>query len=489
MTIGFDQIPQHLRVPGIYTEIDPSKAASGAQLLALRLLLIGQTLPTGNAAASVPVRVTSADGARVQFGEGSMLGIMAAAAFAGSQANEVWALPLLDAPGALAATGEIGVAGMPTAAGRVMLYLAGQAVPVAVDAGDTPDAIVAATVAAINAQPMLPVSSSVEVDPDRARLTARHAGETGNDLDVRLNYFGEASVPGLTVTLTPFAGGSGNPDIAPALATLGDEWFQVWAMPYTDAANLTVLETELTSRFEAMREIEGQAYAVARGTLGTLAALGNARNSAHVSIVADDGGPMPTYAKAAETAALVARYASDDPARPLQTLPYRYCLPAAEGERFTATERNVLLFDGIATTTVDDGGVMRTERLITTYRTNASGAADTAYLDSEPMFTLMAIRHDWKNTLARKYPRHKVADDGTRFAPGQVVVTPNTIKAEAVAKFREWESLGQVEDFAQFQAELVVQRNASDPGRIDVLFPPNLINGLRVIATKIQFRL
>ncbi|MNG29476.1 Phage tail sheath protein [compost metagenome] len=63
------------------------------------------------------------------------------------------------------------------------------------------------------------------------------------------------------------------------------------------------------------------------------------------------------------------------------------------------------------------------------------------------------------------------------------------MKAEALAKFREWEELGLVENIDDFKANLVAERNASDPNRLDVLLPPDLVNQLRIIANKIQFRL
>jgi phage tail sheath gpL-like len=107
----------------------------------------------------------------------------------------------------------------------------------------------------------------------------------------------------------------------------------------------------------------------------------------------------------------------------------------------------------------------------------------------ETLFTLMTLRHDWRTTIQQRYPRYKLASDGTRFGPGLAVVTPAVMKAEAIAKFGEWESLGLVENAAQFKDEVIVERNAGDPNRLDVLLPPDLINGLRVVANKIQFRL
>jgi phage tail sheath gpL-like len=152
-------------------------------------------------------------------------------------------------------------------------------------------------------------------------LTAKHRGFGGNALGLHVGYFGERLPAGLTATVTAMTGGAGNPDLSAAIAVWADQWFQVIAMPYTDTANLTALENGLASRFGPQREIEGQAFAAANASHSALGTLGGSRNSPHASIVAAYAEPMPVYAKAAETAALAAHYASIDPARPLQTWP------------------------------------------------------------------------------------------------------------------------------------------------------------------------
>ncbi len=490
MTITFNDIPANIRTPGVFTEINNSQAVSGLQLLQYRTLLLGQKLAAGTAPALTPVRITSLPQAQVLFGIGSMLAIMAEAALVSGRTVELWAQPLADNGAGVASIGSLAFGGAPTASGTVTAYIGGRKVQIGATTTDTPATLATAFAAAVNANTALPVTAAVDgTITSQVNLTARNKGEAGNGIDVRVNYYGEALPAGLTATIVQPTGGTGNPDIAPAIAALGDEWFQTIAMPYTDAANLSLLEVELSSRFGPMREIEGHAFAAAYGTHSSLGTLGDSRNSPHLTIVSAAGEPMPPYAKAAETAVIAAFYASIDPARPLQTLPYTYCLAPAEKDRFTLEERNLLLFDGIATTLVNDSGVMQIERMVTTYKTNAAGGADTSYLDVETLFTLMTIRHDWRNTILNKYPRHKLANDGTRVGPGQSVVTPNTIKAEAVSKFREWERAGLVEDFDQYKRDMIVQRNASDPNRLDVLLPPNLINGLRVVATQIAFRL
>lgn len=494
MALSFNLIPANLRIPGVYSEIDNSQAVSGPQLIQYRRLIVGQMLDAGTATPLQLVRVTSIAQARTLFGAGSMLHGMLQAALTNNSFTECWVMPIEDDGAGVDATGNIVFGGAPTAAGTLNLYIAGRRVRVAVASGDTTSAIATAVVSALTAltgDDTLPVTAAVDgVDTSQVNFTARNAGEAGNGIDIRVNYYSDEALPaGLTATVTAMSGGTGNPDIADAIAALGDEWFQVIAFPYTDASNLTKLETELTDRFGPLREIEGHAFAAADDTLGNLGTLGDSRNSPHLTIMSAAYEPMPPYEKAAETASIAAFYAAIDPARPLQTLPYSWCLPAQDADLFTMEERNLLLFDGIGTTYVDAGGVMRTERLITTYKENAAGGTDTSYLDSETLFTLMFIRHDWRDYIKRKYPRHKLANDGTRYGPGQAVVTPKVIKAEALAKFREWEEIALVENIDQFKADLIVERNGSDPNRLDVKLPPDLVNGLRVVGNIIAFRL
>ena len=490
MAISFNTIPGPgtLRLPGVYSEVDNSQAISGPQTIQYRRLIIGQKLSAGTATPLALDRVTSPEQGDALYGRGSMLAGMVRAALTQDSYTELQVMSVVDDVAAVAATGTIVFGGAATAAGTINLMIAGRRVRVGVASGATPATVATAVAAAINANLDLPVTATAATTT--VTITARNKGEAGNGLDLRLNYYvGEETAAGITATITAMAGGTANPDLSDAMAALGDAWFQTWAIPYTDAANLTIVEGELASRFAWDREIEGHAFTAFDGTQGQLGTLGESRNSPHLDIVMATAEPMPAYEKAAETMAIAAYYLSIDPARPVQTLEYKWCLPAAEADRLTNQERNLLLFDGIATTYVDAGGIMRAERMITTYKTSANGASDASYLDVETMFTLMFIRHDWRDYVKRKYPRHKLASDGTRYGEGQAVVTPNVMKAEAVVKAREWEELALVENIDAFKANLISERNVSDPNRLDMLLPPDLVNQLRIVANKIQFRL
>ena len=127
--------------------------------------------------------------------------------------------------------------------------------------------------------------------------------------------------------------------------------------------------------------------------------------------------------------------------------------------------------------------------MITTYQLNGAGAPDTSYLDLNTVLTLSYLRYDWRTFIASRYPRHKLASDDVRPAPGQAIITPSIGKAEAVSRFAQWQDLGLVEGIEQFKTDLIVERNSQDPNRLDFLLPPDIINQLRIAATQIQFLL
>lgn len=63
------------------------------------------------------------------------------------------------------------------------------------------------------------------------------------------------------------------------------------------------------------------------------------------------------------------------------------------------------------------------------------------------------------------------------------------IRGELIAAYRELEYLGIVENADAFQQNLIVERSTTNPNRLDVLFPPDYVNQLRVFALLNQFRL
>jgi phage tail sheath gpL-like len=325
-------------------------------------------------------------------------------------------------------------------------------------------------------------------------LKANNAGAVGNEFDLRLNYRSdsEALPAGITAAIVQPTSGATNPSLTTLISTMGDQQFHIIAHPYTDSTSLTSLETELTSRFGPIRQIEGVAITAKDDTLSACSTLGDSRNSPHSCIVRTNDSPTPAAEFAAHVAGVAAYYGQIDPARPFQTLPLPYVLAPAETDRDTREERNLSLYDGISTTVTNAGDVVQIERLITTSQRNAAGSPDTAYLDVTTMLSLMYARDNFRTRMATKYPRHKLGGDSDRYPAGEAIMTPSLGKAEAVSWFKDMsESSPVVFDpsaLEQFKDDLVVEINAGNPNRLDFLLPPDLIGQLINSAAQIQFR-
>ena len=386
MNVPFAQIPQNLRVPLFYAEVNNSLANTGQQTQ--RALIIGQITSTGAAAANVPIISQGAADAITQGGNGSQLALMTAAYLQNDSFGEVWYLPLADAVGAVAAAGSIDFTASPTFAGVLSLYIAGQLVAFPVTAAETAASIATGLVAAINAIPSLPVTAAVDaVTTSQVDLTAKNKGLAGNDIDIRVNYrgaaAGEVTPVGLTYTIVPMTAGATNPTLTTALANLQEMPFDFIVCPYTDAtslAALTALLNDQTGRWSWATQVYGHCFTALRGTFSALGTAGTALNDQHTSMMGFYDSPTPNWQWAAAFAGAAAVSLRADPGLPLQTLALAGVLAPPLQSRFNLSERNTLLFDGISTFTVAQDGTVAIENAITTYQRNGFGQPDNSYL-------------------------------------------------------------------------------------------------------------
>jgi phage tail sheath gpL-like len=310
-------------------------------------------------------------------------------------------------------------------------------------------------------------------------------------------------VTGATATLTSapltianfLHGGAGVPNFTNLISNMGEDEYEYVAMPYTDSTSLLAWETEYgfgdTGRWGWMRQHFGHVFSTKRGDYNSLVAFGNSRNSGVVSIMAfETETPSPMFEYAAAYTAKAQRALSNDPARPLQTLQMVGTLPAPLHQRFNFDEINTLANNGLAIQKCWPGsGMTQIAREQTTYQLNLYGQPDTAYELVTTLATLAALLRNQRQAITSKYPRAKLADDGTRFGPGQVIVTPGIAKAELVAQYAVDEFNGLVENTSMFKQFLLVERDSMNPNRLNVLYPPDLINQLRIFAVLAQFRL
>lgn len=491
MPISFNTIPSTLRVPLFYAEMDNSKA--GTFSATYRALLCGQISNTLYADVDKPVLISSADQAKSKFGPGSQLAQMVDGYFSNNTSVELWCLPVSDPTSGVAATGSISVTGTATAAGTISLYIYDELVQIGVDENDAAADVATNIAAAVNADKDLPVTA--EASESTVSVTAKHKGVIGNDIKVALNLGGdangEATPAGLTISVNDLSSGSGNVELDDAIANLGDEQYDFVVSGWTVKSVLDAFSAYMndkTGNWSYLKQLYGHIWAAHRGTLSECQTFGSGYNDQHLSVLGIDNTHSPIWKVAAAWAGASATSIAVDPARPLQTLTLEGISAPDITSRFTVTERETLLKNGISTYNVNAGKV-QIDRVITTYQTNAYGQADNSYLSVETMYTSAYILRYLRSIITSKYGRHKLANDGTRFSDGQAIVTPNVIRAELITAYEALEFQGLVEDVEAFKANLIVERNANDRNRIDVLFTPDYVNQLNIFALINQFRL
>lgn len=497
MPISFNSIPQGWKLPLVYIEVDPSQA--GTPTSQKYALLVDYKLATGIAPTDVPIACGSVADAINLAGRGSPLARMFAEFFLLNKSTPVLLLPIAQAGAGVAGSGAITVTAPATQAGELALYVAGQKVSVGVAAAD-PIATVATNIAAaITALPDLPVTAVAAVGV--VTVTSKWKGITANDIALDLNVLGpnggEALPIGLALTLPAggvLTGGVGVPTWTTAIANLGDEPYEYVGLGFNDSGSLLAWETEYgfsdSGRWGWLREIYGHVISAKRDTYANLFAYGPSNNSGVVSLLAvEPDSPSPTYEWVGAYCARAAGALSIDPARPLQTLTLEGITPAPKNLRFNKTQLNALAGVGLAVQMVNAADVAALAREQTTYQKNTLGQADNAYELMTTLATLAELFRRMRQAITNKYSRVKLADNGTRFGPGQAIVTPNIIRAELVAEYRQNEYDGLVENGDAFKANLIVERDDTDPNRVNCLFPPDIVNQLRMMAVLAQFRL
>jgi phage tail sheath gpL-like len=461
-------------------------------------------LGSGLGIPNVPIPIGTQTQADRLAGQGSECSSMVESFLANNFAQEMWVLPVPPAPGSVAAAAQIKVIAPPVEAGIIHLYIAGRHVDsIVVGTTDTPTTMAAIIAAMIEDDPTLPVHATAAVDT--VTITCKTLGVNGNDITLQLNYYGkvggEELPPGVILIVPPRLGqgtgavvGAGVPDYDPGISALGEHEYEYVALAHTDSNTLFDWEQEFgfedTGRWGWMRQLYGHIFCARRATYSDHIIWGETRNNGVTSSMGiEPTAASPTYEWAAAYCAKAARALTNDPARPLQTLSLNRIKAAQPHDRFILPELNSMSGVGIATQKTGLDGVTRIMRETTTYQLNTYSFSDDAYELVTTLATLARLIRNQRQAITSKYPRHKLANDGTRFGVGQKIVTPKTIKAELISQYRIDEFNGLVEDVTAFKQHLIVERDPNNPNRLNVLYPPDLVNQLRIYAVLVQFRL
>ncbi|PML09491.1 phage tail sheath subtilisin-like domain-containing protein [Vibrio lentus] len=294
-------------------------------------------------------------------------------------------------------------------------------------------------------------------------------------------------------TMPIFAVSVEDSDTASALAALGDVQYHHIMCSLNDTTTIRELGTFLEERYGALEQVPGIAYLPKKGTHAELITFAPTSNCALINFLPINNLGDSAEAPLSDAAAIgawvgqIAPSLAIDPCRPLQTLKLNgvYSLAVQEWDW---AERNLFLYEGLSTYTVNSANEVLIERAVTAYTENAAGVTDNSYLDVMTPATAMYFRQKQRSLILSVYPRHKVAKDGTKFAKGQPIVTPTMFKAKLLTLYRDLEYQGIVQDFDGYKKSLIVELDETNKQRVNYQDSPQFVNGLIIVAGKIQFR-
>lgn len=487
-------LPGNIKVPFVYFGVDNSKAGTFNQDNCI--IVFGQKLPDGTANSDVPVEVF---GNQVElFGAGSMLSSMIDVIFQNNPTVQIYAIAQ-DAVGS-ASEWEISV-GMPddgngnplTALAQgdiVRIVIAGKVYQITAELGDTEADIATALAQVINDDQLSAVVATAA--GGLINLTAKNSGKTAGRLDIRTDYqrLG-VSQSSVLLSVSQTATGAGDPDVSASIAAMPEECCWI-AFPYCTISDLSRLVNEMsdqTGRWNALEQLYGHAFSFFSGNPAARIAHSGNFNSQHLSIAGLEGSPTPDYIFTAAISGKAALHLHDAPelSRPLQTVSLSGVLAPDLGFSESTQVKQALLCNGAATLSHGRDGVVRIERLITTYQENAFGVSDNSYLDVQTLAQLQYIIKYVKNRLTTLFPRHSLKPDGSFLPPGASAITPEIMRGYVASFGRELANLCVIEDVEEFINRIEVDADPNNPGCLNINICPALVDQFRIAKVLVQF--
>ena len=484
MTITFSEVPQALRYPGVYIEIDGSQAGLGGDLPTV--LLVGQKLATGSAPAGEVVRITSVEDAVKKAGAGSMLAQMAAAYRRADQTFDLFMLPYADNAAGVQATGSITVTTPATEAGTLALYIAGKPVSVGVQANIAAADIATAIADAITAAGKnIPVTA--EATGTTVTLTARHKGTCGNDIDLRLGLYGEPMPENLVVNITGMAGGTGDPLSGDLPTLIGERWFRYVALGINDAATLAAWHAESRRRYAVPVQAGFRVFTAYRGTYGEAAAFGETKNFEHISCSWLSLNPPTVWEAAAAICGAAAPRLTNNPVISLEGT----SVPglAADVSYNDFTLGNSLLFKGMSILEVGKDGAVYLKRLISMYQTRSDGSTDDAWLDINVAEAMERIRTEQRMGAIKKFRGTVAAKTNEGYRPGLPITTEDSVRAFLLSLYQNvlMREYGWVQAYGYYKNSLIVEQDPNNPSRFNFRDDPVINSPFYILAGRSRF--
>ncbi|OOF59292.1 phage tail sheath subtilisin-like domain-containing protein [Rodentibacter myodis] len=463
--IEFDNIPGSIRLPGVYTEYNARNAISALPQNEQNVLIVAPMLG-GETAFSAPTPIYSDLDAKNAFGAGSWVHLMARVAIQNNAMIRLTAIGLKDNEAGVAATGTIVLNGTASNAGVLKVLIGGVDYSVSIAKSETAANIATRLSAVINAGDYCPVNA--EANEGTVNLTAKCKGEIGNEIQVSATL----TVADMAVNVTALANGAENADLSAALASVAGEHYHVIISPFADDKNARVLREHLETVASPTEKKPGIGVLGWRGSMAGGTTYAGNINDKRVTVGWYKGAIESNALIAAGFGAIIA--GEEDPAKPLNTLEIKGLTPVNATETPLKTEVNQALFHGLTPIMVVNNRV-QIVRAITTYTKSPSNVDDPTWLDLTTIRTLDYTRKAIEQRIALRFPRDKLSDK-----------TPPKVRSEILDVLYRLEDQEILEGVDKHKVNLLVVRNGKDPNRVDTAIPADVVNGLHIVANRID---
>lgn len=463
--IDFDNIPASIRQPGVYSEYNSRNAVSTLPTNEQNVLIVAPMV-NGTAPFTAPVQVYSDLDAKNQFGAGSWAHLMTRVAIQNNPLIRLSVIGLKDSDSGVAAKGTVTLAGTATLSGVVKAVIGGVDYAVAVAKGEAANDIATHLVAVINAGDYCPTTASAS--EGTITLTAKCKGEIGNEISI--NAVSRAD--GISVTSAVFSNGAENADLTAALASVAGQHYHVIISPFADDKNAKALREHLDLVASPVEKKPGVGVLGFNGTLASGTTYTEKINANRITVGWYKGAVESNALIAAGYGAIIA--GEEDPAKPLNTLEIKGLTPVDATQTPLKTEVNQALFHGLTPITVVNNHV-QIMRAITTYTKSPANVDDPAWLDLTTIRTLDYTRKAIEQRIALRFPRAKLSNR-----------TPPKVRSEILDVLYRLEDLEILENIDANKNKLLVVRNGQDRNRLDTAIPADVVNGLHVVANRID---
>lgn len=465
MNIEFDNIPASIRHPGVYTEYNTKGAVTTLPTNEQEVLIIAPMLDSSQPY-SAPLRVYSDIEAAQAFGYGSWAHLMTRIAILNNPLIRLSVMGLADNSAGVAASATITLNGTATGQGVINVIIGNQEFKISVSQGETATECATRLHALINGTKSAVVSATLS--GATLTLTAKCKGEIGNQISLATKN----SAPDMSISAAAFDNGAENAEIAEALTSIAGEHYHIIISPFNDVKNAKALATHLAAVSSPIEKKPAIGVLAWTGSMATGTTFTEQLNDPRLTCAWYKGASDNPALIAAGYGAVIAK--EEDPARPLNTLEVKGLAEVDSTQLPLFSEFNQALYHGLTPLKVVNHRV-QILRAITTYTKSATNTDDPSMLDLTTIRTLDYVRKALEQRIELRFPREKLH-----------ARKPPQVHSEILDVLLRLEELEVIENVKQHKSKLIVQRNPQDVNRLDVVVPTDVVNGLHVVANRID---